>query len=137
MLYEVITVVAIFSGLIVGVLCGFINGAIIQYTGIPSFIGTLGMMKAYRGIAEIMASGKDMSAFPDSFGKIGSGYFIPISIMLACFLFVGFFLKKTKPGYNSFAIGGNTEVSRLAGIPIKKYNILFYSMGGIFSYNFV
>ncbi|MGL1893354.1 MAG: ABC transporter permease [Spirochaetaceae bacterium] len=124
---------AILLGLGIGLFCGLLNGTIIQITGIPSFIGTLGMMKAYRGVAEIMASGKDMSAFPDSFGLIGSGYVIPILIMASCFGIVAFFLKKTKPGYNCFAIGGNTEVSRLAGIPITKYNILFYSMGGVFA----
>jgi ribose/xylose/arabinose/galactoside ABC-type transport system permease subunit len=44
-----VILVVIFS-LIIGAACGALNGAIIVGTGIPSFIGTLGMMKGYRGL---------------------------------------------------------------------------------------
>ena len=119
--------------LLIGAACGALNGVIIQGTGIPAFIGTLGMMKAYRGLAEIFARGKDMSRFPESFQMIGGGYVIPISIMAVTFILVYIFLSRTKLGFNCYAIGGNNEVARLAGVPVKKYYIIYYTLGGFFA----
>lgn len=115
----------------VGALCGAFNGTLIVGTGIPAFIGTLGMMKAYRGLAEILGMNQDMSRFPESFQMIGKGYFIPISIMAVTFLLVYIFLSRTKIGFNCYAIGGNNEVARLAGVPVKKYYIIYYTLGGV------
>jgi ribose/xylose/arabinose/galactoside ABC-type transport system permease subunit len=114
-------------------LCGTLNGAITVGTGIPAFIGTLGMMKVYRGIAELLGANQDMSKFPASFQAIGAGYLIPISIMAVSFLLVYVFLSRTKLGYNCYAIGGSNEVSRLAGIPVKKYYLIYYTIGGFFA----
>jgi len=115
-----------------GAACGTLNGAITVGTGIPAFIGTLGMMKVYRGIAELLGANQDMSKFPDSFQAIGAGYLIPISIMVVCFLLVYVFLSRTKLGFNCYAIGGSNEVSRLAGVPVKKYYLIYYTIGGFF-----
>jgi ribose/xylose/arabinose/galactoside ABC-type transport system permease subunit len=117
--------------LVVGAACGAFNGAIIVGTGIPAFIGTLGMMKAFRGLAEILGMNQDMSRFPESFQMIGKGYLIPISIMAVTFLLVYIFLSRTKIGFNCYAIGGSNEVSRLAGVPVKKYYIIYYMIGGL------
>ena len=115
-----------------GAACGTLNGAITVGTGIPAFIGTLGMMKVYRGIAELLGANQDMSKFPDSFQAIGAGYLIPISIMVVCFLLVYVFLSRTRMGFNCYAIGGSNEVSRLAGVPVKKYYLIYYTIGGFF-----
>ena len=117
--------------LVVGAACGAFNGAIIVGTGIPAFIGTLGMMKTFRGLAEILGMNQDMSRFPESFQMIGKGYLIPISIMAVTFLLVYIFLSRTKIGFNCYAIGGSNEVSRLAGVPVKKYYIIYYMIGGL------
>jgi len=118
-------------GLAIGAACGAFNGAIIVGTGIPAFIGTLGMMKAFRGLAEILGMNQDMSRFPESFKMIGKGYLIPISIMAVTFLLVYIFLSRTKIGFNCYAIGGSNEVSRLAGVPVKKYYVIYYTIGGL------
>ncbi len=115
----------------VGALCGAFNGGLIVGTGIPAFIGTLGMMKAYRGVAEILGMNQDMSRFPESFQMIGRGYLIPISIMAVTYFLVYVFLSRTKIGFNCYAIGGNNEVARLAGVPVKKYYIIYYTLGGV------
>jgi ribose/xylose/arabinose/galactoside ABC-type transport system permease subunit len=123
----------VIASLVAGALCGTLNGAITVGTGIPAFIGTLGMMKVYRGIAELLGANQDMSKFPASFQAIGAGYLIPISIMVVSFLLVYVFLSRTKLGYNCYAIGGSNEVSRLAGIPVKKYYLIYYTIGGFFA----
>jgi ribose/xylose/arabinose/galactoside ABC-type transport system permease subunit len=119
--------------LAVGALCGTLNGVITVGTGIPAFIGTLGMMKVYRGIAELLGANQDMSKFPASFQAIGAGYLIPISIMAVSFILVYLFLSRTKLGFNCYAIGGSNEVSRLAGVPVKKYYLIYYTIGGLFA----
>ncbi len=119
--------------LAIGAACGALNGLLIVGTGIPAFIGTLGMMKAFRGLAEILARNKDMSQFPESFQMIGSGYLIPISIMAVTFILVYIFLTRTKLGFSCYAIGGSNEVARLAGVPVKKYYFIYYTLGGLFA----
>jgi ribose/xylose/arabinose/galactoside ABC-type transport system permease subunit len=127
-----VTLVVVLS-LAFGAVCGIFNGAITVTTGIPAFIGTLGMMKVYRGIAELLGANQDMSKFPNSFQAIGAGYAIPISIMVVSFILVYIFLSRTKLGYNCYAIGGSNEVSRLAGIPVKRYYLVYYMIGGFFT----
>jgi ribose/xylose/arabinose/galactoside ABC-type transport system permease subunit len=89
------------------------------------------MMKSFRGLAEILGMNQDMSRFPESFQMIGTGYLIPISIMAVTFLLVYIFLSRTKIGFNCYAIGGSNEVSRLAGVPVKRYYVIYYTIGGL------
>lgn len=128
---DVPVVWVVLLSLAVGAACGAFNGAIIVGTGIPAFIATLGMMKSFRGLAEILGMNQDMSRFPEAFQMIGKGYLIPISIMAVTFLLVYVFLSRTKVGFNCYAIGGSNEVSRLAGVPVKKYYVIYYTIGGL------
>jgi ribose/xylose/arabinose/galactoside ABC-type transport system permease subunit len=131
LMLKVPVLLAVAAGLGVGALCGLLSGLIIVSTGIPSFIGTLGMMMAVRGAAEILGAGKDMSAFPKSFAAIGMGYVEPVLIMVAAFALVAVFLSKTRLGFNAFAIGGNAEVARLSGISVRKNQVVYYLLGGL------
>ncbi|UCF99219.1 MAG: ABC transporter permease [Spirochaetaceae bacterium] len=128
---DVPVVWVVLISLAVGAACGAFNGVIIVGTGIPAFIATLGMMKSFRGLAEIVGMNQDMSRFPEAFQMIGKGYLIPISIMAVTFLLVYVFLSRTKIGFNCYAIGGSNEVSRLAGVPVKKYYVIYYTIGGL------
>ncbi|RKY01122.1 MAG: ABC transporter permease [Spirochaetes bacterium] len=123
--------ITVLLSLIFGALGGALNGVIIVSTGIPAFIGTLGMMKVYRGLAEILGKNKDISQFPQVFQSIGQGYFIPITIMLVTFIIAHLILTYTKLGFNCYAIGGSNEMARRAGIPVKMYYIIYYMIGGI------
>jgi len=121
----------VFFSLAIGAACGALNGAIIVGTGIPAFIGTLGMMMGYRGLAELLGANRDMSQFPESFQMIGRGYLIPIGIMVMTFLLVYIILSRTKLGFNCYAIGGSNEMARRGGVPVKKYYIVYYTLGGL------
>jgi len=125
------TLLIVILSLAIGAACGTLNGTIIVGTGIPAFIGTLGMMKAYRGLAELLGANRDMSRFPESFQMIGRGYLIPISIMAVTFLLVYIILSRTKLGFNCYAIGGSNEMARRAGVPVKKQYLIYYTLGGL------
>jgi ribose/xylose/arabinose/galactoside ABC-type transport system permease subunit len=120
----------VLGGLAAGTLCGLINGLVIVATGIPTLVATLGMMMAARGVANMIGMGKDMSRFPDSFKWLGAGFVGPVIITALAVLVVWFILSKTKLGFNAYAIGGNQEVARLSGIPVKFNKVVFYCISG-------
>lgn len=129
--YEIPVFLAVIIGLAVGTLLGAVNGIVQVLTGVPAFIVTLGGLTAYKGVAEILASGRDLSRFPESFQMLGSGYFMPMTIMFGVALLTGLFLTKTRLGNHAFAIGGNEEVARLSGVKVAKSRIYYYMIGGL------
>ena len=122
---------ALMAGLLLGALCGLINGSVQVLTGVPPFIVTLGGLMAYKGIAELLGSGRDLSRFPESFVAIGTGYIIPISIFLLAVILVYFILTRTRLGFHAYAIGGNSEVARLSGVKVKRNQVIYYTLGGL------
>ncbi|MEM5527368.1 ABC transporter permease [Gammaproteobacteria bacterium AS21] len=131
--YQLAYPIAILGALAVGTALGALNGIIQVVTKVPAFIVTLGGLTAYKGLAEILASGKDLSRFPEEFQMLGSGYFSPILIMFGAALLTGLFLTKTRLGNHTFAIGGNEEVARLSGVKVARSRIYYYMIGGMFA----
>jgi ribose/xylose/arabinose/galactoside ABC-type transport system permease subunit len=123
--------VCVLGGLAAGTLCGLINGLVIVATGVPTLVATLGMMMAARGVANMIGMGKDMSRFPDSFKWLGAGFVGPVIITLLAVIVMWFILSKTRLGFNAYAIGGNREVARLSGIPVKFNIVIFYCISGL------
>ena len=121
------------GALAAGTALGALNGVIQVVTKVPAFIVTLGGLTAYKGLAELLGSGKDLSRFPEGFQMLGSGYLAPICIMLGAALLTGLFLTKTRLGNHAFAIGGNEEVARLSGVKVARSRIYYYMIGGMFA----
>ena len=130
LLMELPVWVCIMGGFAAGILCGLINGLVVTITGIPTLVATLGMMMIARGVANMIGMGKDMSRFPESFKWFGAGYVGPFIVTILAVLVMWFILSKTKLGFNAYAIGGNREVARLSGIPVKFSIIIFYCISG-------
>jgi ribose/xylose/arabinose/galactoside ABC-type transport system permease subunit len=123
--------VAIVAGLGAGALCGIINGSIVVKTGIPTLIATLGTQMAFRGVADMIGAGVDMEQFGKTFDWIGTGLVGPMVCSAIAFFVIWFILSKTRLGFQTFAQGGNEEVARLAGIPVKRNIVLIYMICGI------
>ncbi len=123
--------VAITAGIAVGALGGLVNGFIVTKTGVPTLIVTLGTLMAYRGLANMIGTGKDMSRFPDAFKVLGGGFVGPVLITVGSVIVVWFFLSRTRLGFNAYAIGGNPEVARLSGVNVSRNTIIYYTIGGI------
>ena len=121
----------ILGGLVAGVLCGVINGLIVTKTGVPTLIATLGTLQIFRGIANMLGSGVDMSRFPAAFDLLGHRTIGPLINSVVAFIFIWFILSKTKVGFQAYAIGGNQEVARLAGIPVNRNKIIYYCLSGL------
>ena len=113
-----------------GVLFGCITGVLVAYAKVAPFIVTLAMTSILKGLAYMYQVGEnrriDGTFWPEFIQ--GSVLFIPtpIFIMIVVFLIVLFVLNKTKYGRGLYAIGGNQETARLAGINVR--DILWQSM---------
>lgn len=128
--YQLPVGIAVAAGLAMGAGLGALNGIVQVVTKVPAFIVTLGGLTAYKGLAEILASGRDLSRFPDAFKTFGQGYIVPVIIMFAAAILTGVFLVKTRLGNRAFAIGGNEEVARLSGVPVARSRVYYYMIGG-------
>ncbi|MBN1618622.1 ABC transporter permease [Candidatus Dojkabacteria bacterium] len=130
-------VLAIMLCMLVGFVCGVINGVIISAFKVPPFISTLGMMSVARGLALMVRGGRSISGFSDVFLCISNGTFLgipwPIVIMFLIYLIAFVVSKYTYWGHYICAIGGNKRASWLSGIPIKIYIILIYGACGLLS----
>jgi inositol transport system permease protein len=120
----------IIVGLAMGLLAGFINGALIANTKIPPFIATLGMMVTARGIAKWYTKGQPVSFPIDSFAAIGKGM-MPVLIFLAVAVIFHIALKYTRYGKHTYAIGSNAEAARVSGINVERHLILVYGIAGL------
>ena len=127
--------VAIFLGLLIGTVCGLFNGLVISHFKVPAFIVTLAMMNMAKGIAYIYSGGRSTRITDKGFIAIGSGKlfnFNPLPVVYMIILIIVFtvLLNKTKFCTHIYAVGGNRESAYLSGIPIKKTEIIVYTLAG-------
>ncbi|MFF3910055.1 multiple monosaccharide ABC transporter permease [Streptomyces sp. NPDC001848] len=66
--------IALVLCLLVGAVAGSVQGYLIAYLGIPSFIVTLAGMLLFRGLTEILLKGQTLGPFPDGLQKLGNGF---------------------------------------------------------------
>lgn len=127
---------AIPLGLLLGALCGLLDGVIVAQFKVPAFIVTMAMMNIARGIAYIYSGGLSTRIMTGGFTNIGAGYLFnvlptPIIYMVILVLVFTILLNKTKFGTYIYAIGGNRESARLSGVPIKLVEVAVFTISGI------
>ena len=116
-------------GLALGAGIGAIYGAIIAYTKIPAFIATLGGQLICRAGAKIFTN-RPVSNLDEAFRYPGNGKIAGIPVIIIVFLIMfaiaAFLLTQTRFGKNIYAIGGNDQAARVAGINVEKNLVLVY-----------
>jgi ribose transport system permease protein len=137
---------ALVAALVVGFLGGALNGFLVSYLGILPFVATLGTLTVFSGLAFLLAGGKTIfgSDIPASFGafarsgipvwKQGEAIIaIPNLTVVAAvtFLAVWFLLQKMVFGRHLYAMGGNSEAARLAGIAVKRTRLIAFALSGL------
>ena len=129
--------VAIPLTLLLGTTLGLINGLLSVTLNVHSLIITLGTASIYKGLGYIFAQSRNIMGFPDAFRWFGQGYIgpipVPIIIMIITALIGSFMLTKTYFGRYVFALGGNEEAARLAGVNIKGMKVLLFTICGFVS----
>lgn len=138
--YELPALIGIMGGLSVGLLIGFLNGLIVTRTTIPSLIATIGMMFAVMGLtlgfAVLIKGSTSVSYVPDAMTKTLLGTFINGMFNVSIFWWLGFvavfyYVLHISPlGSWIFALGGDKESARNAGIPTAKVTIGLFMASG-------
>jgi ribose/xylose/arabinose/galactoside ABC-type transport system permease subunit len=141
---------AILGTLAVGITCGALSGGVIARFNMQPFIATLGMMVFARGVAKLVSGGQKISTavqqqdgtyqyveVPRIFDVLssriaGENVAVVTVVLLVCLVFCWILLTRMEWGRHLYAIGGNEEAARYAGIPVGRVKIFAYSLCGLF-----
>ncbi len=121
--------------IVAGGFCGALNGLLITRIKLQPFIVTLGTMGVFRGLALVLSDGRPVYDFTPNFLLMFAGFIGPIPVQVVIALAVlglaWWLLVTTRFGKYTFAIGGNEEASRLAGINVKGHLMKIYVLAGL------
>ncbi len=126
--------VPIAVGLLTGTACGLLNGVIVTRGGVAPFIVTLGMMTVARGLALILSGGRPVANMSSELTALAGDFFgVPIPVL--CFTGVAlaawFFLRDFRLGRHIYAVGGNENAARAAGVPVERVKLFAYGLCGL------
>lgn len=126
---------AIAAGLMAGALCGAVNGLLVSCLRLPSFVVTLGMLSAARGMVQIWNDGMAIPGLSDAFLFIGQGRAaglpMPVWIFLGVLALAWLILGHTRYGRHVYAVGGNERSAKTSGIATRKVQFAAYTVCGL------
>ena len=128
--------------IVVGTVFGIINGYLVAYLGMPSFITSMASMMLAKGVGSVFTKTQSVSwpQLADANGwyrnlvKITSGTtIIPtgLFIFIAAAVICAVILNKTKAGRYILCLGSNKEAVRLSGVDVRKWEALAYILCGL------
>lgn len=121
-------------GILAGGICGGINGIVVTRGRVAPFIATLGMMTAGRGLALLLSGGRPVSNLSASFTRIGAGDIaavpVPIAIFAGVALLSWIALANMRLGRYIYAVGGNENAARAAGLYVRAVKTTAYTVCG-------
>nr|WP_042185469.1 ABC transporter permease [Kibdelosporangium sp. MJ126-NF4] len=127
--------VMVVTGLLVGLGAGLLNGVLIAYGRMVPFIATLAMYISARGLAEYLSNKQTQVVRDQDFLTFFRGQFLGVPSLvwiLAIVVVAGWvLLNRTTFGRRTFAVGGNPEATRLAGINVKRHIAMVYGFAGL------
>ena len=128
---------ALLAGLALGAFVGLINGLLTTYGRVQPFVATLATMSACTGLALYITKGNTINGFPSWFGTLTSADVLGIPLqgllLASIFLSLAFWLRFRPGGRALYAIGGNEEVARLSGLPVRAAKTRVYVIAGALS----
>jgi rhamnose transport system permease protein len=137
--YKIAMPLAIVICLLLGALCGMLNGFLIVRFRLPSLAVTIGTLALFRGFAYIVLGDKAVADFPPEYTAFGIGNipytFIPSPFVLFIVLALIFWvlLHHTTIGRSLYAIGGNQMAARFSGVNISRLKMLLFIASGAIS----
>ncbi len=122
-------------GLLLGTICGFINGWLTWRSGLTSFIITLATLSIFKGTALGITQAQPFYRIPDAVKAFGSVRWGPLPAMLLLALPIviatGIFLARMIPGRQMLAYGGNPNAAELSGISRARVVLLAHTLSGV------
>ena len=125
------------AGAVVGLACGIVNGLIIAYARINSFIATLATSFIIFGVAYLVSNGSIQTLANMNLRKfVTTRVFGITSATIYGILFIiisSILMERMKFGRHVFAVGGNLEAARLSGVRVARVQIICFTLGGFAS----
>lgn len=126
---------ALILALCLGAALGSVAGVLRGWFNVPSFVATLGLWSALRGMGLFMTNALpvpiDENDVLDWLGGQVLGLPVSAVIMLILFVVFQFISKKTAFGRSVYAIGGNASAAQLCGINVKRIRVLLFTLAGL------
>ena len=126
---------AILAALAAGLIVGAINGFFVVKVKLNAFVVTLASFIGMRGLIFIYTHERSIVGQHEGFAFFGAGHiggFPTLALIMLCFMLIAeFVLRKTAHGRNTYAIGGNAEAARNAGIPVERTDFLNFVICGL------
>lgn len=125
------------AGCLAGLGLGIVNGTIVHFTKVHSFIGTLATSIVYRGLAIIVTGGLIVTVADEGFGRVGRERLFDaryaVYVFAAVIVLTSFLLHRTTFGRYVYAVGGNPEAARLSGIRVGLVRGGCFALSGLCS----
>ncbi len=116
---------------------GMANGLIVARLGVNPFVTTLAMLTFLTGLSNELSNGASVPISDPGIRPLGATDWGPIpataGISLIVIALAYVLLTRLRPGLYIYAIGGSRETARLAGIAVVRYEVLAYTVCGVFA----
>jgi ribose transport system permease protein len=133
--------IAILAMMGLGILVGLVNGLVVSYLKVPSFIATLGMLLLVKGGALYWTGGAPKGYLTENWRYFGRGYIenvpvigrIPVAVIILVVIGVVMWIlfHKTNLGKQILAIGDNARASQLSGVKVKRVRLVAFLISAI------
>ena len=135
--------VALLVCIAVGLVFGILNGFLVAYMGLPSFISSMALMMLAKGVGSVFTATQSVS-WPQATDENGLGWYrnlirmeiggadIPtgLIILLIVAVICAIILNNTTIGRYILCLGSNKEAVRLSGVNVKKWEMIAYVICG-------
>jgi ribose transport system permease protein len=128
-------VVALVVCAVISILLGLLSGVMTARFGIPSFIGTLGVLEMARGLAFYWSDGQNIYDIMPISTTLGESFIGPIPVIVlvavATLLIGHVVLTWTRFGRYVYMCGANPKAAQLSGVPVRKVTIAVFAISGL------
>ncbi|MFI6454562.1 ABC transporter permease [Streptosporangium amethystogenes] len=117
---------------VVGAVCGLVNGLLVTRLGLPSLAVTIGTLALYRGLAYVVLGDRAIAEFPQQYASLavedvpGTPIPYPVALFILLAIITGVVLHATGFGRSLFAIGAQEEAALFAGIRVKRVKLILF-----------
>ncbi len=121
--------------ILIGLALGALNGILVAYVRIPSFIVTLAGLSMFRGLAFMFNNGSPVFQVSPALERIFYGTLagipLPLFYLIALYAAAFWFLRWTTIGRSIYAVGGNPNAARLSGIDVQRIQLIAFTLAGL------
>lgn len=117
-----------------GVAVGLANGLLVSVLNVPPFIATLALLTLASGLAYVIGNGAPINGLPAAYGDLAKfkvlGLQFPVIVMIVGFVILAVVMRRTVFGTRIYAVGGNPQAARIAGIKVPGVLLGVYVISG-------